>query len=257
MSDDTTASAARGGPGITVLGLDVSFDGMNVIDGLDLHVPAGSSVVVVGPSGSGKTVLLKTIVGLYKPSAGTVTFDHPPRMGMLFQRSGLFDSLPVWENIAFRVLQTRDISRAQARDLAIEKLALVGLDAAEADLFPVELSGGMQKRVGIARAIADDPDVLLLDEPTAGLDPIMSNMINDMVLDITGRLGVTVVSVNSDMTGAQRTAQTLVMLHEGRAMWTGPTSKMFESGNAYVDQFVNSRTQGPIPTITEPSDAAA
>ena len=257
MSENAPVTSPKGGPGITVLGLDVAFDGVKVIDNLDLHVPSGSSTVVIGPSGSGKTVLLKTIVGLYPPSAGTVTFDHEPRMGMLFQRSGLFDSLPVWENIAFRILQTRDISRREARDLAIEKLALVGLDAAEADLFPVELSGGMQKRVGIARAIADDPDVLLLDEPTAGLDPIMSNMINDMVIDVTRRLGVTVISVNSDMKGAARTADTVVMLHEGRAMWTGPTARMFESGDPYVDQFVNSRTEGPIPTVTEPNDAAA
>lgn len=245
------------GPAIEIAGVDVTFDGVHALRGVDLSAPGGSSTVVIGPSGSGKTVLLKTIVGLYEPDAGTLSFERPPRIGMLFQRSGLFDSLPVWENIAFRLLQTRDISRREARSVAIDKLTAVGLAPGDADLYPVELSGGMQKRVGIARAIADDPDVLLLDEPTAGLDPIMSNMINDMVLDIAGRLGVTVISVNSDMKGAARTAQTAVMLHEGRVMWSGPTAAMFESGNAYVDQFVNSRTDGPIPTAAAPSDAAA
>jgi len=245
--------AGRRGPSVTLAGVSVAFDGTKVLDNIDLHVEGGSSTVIIGPSGCGKTVLLKTITGLYPPIEGTVTISGPSRIGMLFQRSGLFDSLPVWENIAFRLLQDRTISRRQARERAIEKLELVGLAPGEADLFPVELSGGMQKRVGIARAIADDPNVLLLDEPTAGLDPIMSNMINDMILDVTARLGVTVISVNSDMKGAKRTADTAAMLYEGRMIWTGPTDDMFESGNPYVDQFVNSRAKGPIPTIVEPA----
>ncbi|NQV44365.1 MAG: ATP-binding cassette domain-containing protein, partial [Rhodospirillales bacterium] len=171
------------------------------------------------------------------------------RFGMLFQKSGLFDSLTVWENIAFRLLQDRDLSRARAREIAMEKLALVGLDAREADLYPVELSGGMQKRIGIARAIATDPDVLLMDEPTAGLDPISSNMINDMILDVVSRLGVTVLSVNSDMSGAARTADTAAMLYDGHIIWLGDTGTMHGSDNAYVSQFVNSHADGPIPTI--------
>jgi len=251
MNEETRQS----GPGIHIKDLCVAFDGVEVLREIDLDLEPGSSTVVIGPSGSGKTVLLKTLVGLYPPSAGSLSFDRDPRIGMLFQRSGLFDSLPVWENIAFQVLQSADIDRAEGRKRAVALLETVGLAEREADLFPVELSGGMQKRVGIARALANDPDVLLLDEPTAGLDPIMSNTINDMVLDIVKRLGVTVVSVNSDMKGAKRIAETAVMLHEGRVMWVGPTDKMYDSGNEYVDQFVNSRVEGPIPTVIEP-DAA-
>jgi phospholipid/cholesterol/gamma-HCH transport system ATP-binding protein len=245
------------GPAIDLDDVHLSFDGTEVLNGIDLSVSAGSSTVIFGPSGTGKTVLLKTIVGIYEPTGGTVRIEGKPKSGMLFQKSGLFDSLPTWENIAFRWLQAERVTRKQGRDLAIEKLALVGLAASEADLFPSELSGGMQKRVGIARAIADDPDVLLLDEPTAGLDPIMSNIINDLIIDIVARLGVTVISVNSDMVGAKRTAQNSAMLYRGKIIWTGTTETMHRSGNDYVDQFVSSRAEGPIPTIINPSRPAA
>lgn len=234
---------------IELQGLRLAFGRQEVLKGVDMTLASGESVVIIGPSGVGKTVLLKAIIGLYEPSAGKIVIEGTPRFGMLFQRSGLFDSLPVWENIAFRLLQTRQVTREQARALALEKLALVGLAQAEADLYPAELSGGMQKRVGIARAIADDPDILLLDEPTAGLDPIISNVINDMILEVVGRLGVSVLSVNSDMHGAERTAHRAAMLYDGRIIWTGPTATMRHSGNPYVDQFVNSRAEGPIPTI--------
>ncbi len=245
------------GPAIDLEEVHLSFDGTDVLSGINLSVGAGSSTVIFGPSGTGKTVLLKTIAGVYEPMGGVVRIEGQPKSGMLFQKSGLFDSLPVWENIAFRWLQAEHVTRKQGRDLAIEKLAQVGLAASEADLFPNELSGGMQKRVGIARAIADDPDVLLLDEPTAGLDPIMSNIINDLIIDIVARLGVTVISVNSDMVGAKRTAQTGAMLYGGKIIWTGPTETMHSSGNPYVDQFVNSRAEGPIPTIIDPRRPAA
>lgn len=251
------------GPAIELVNVSLGFDGNRVLDNISLRVEPGQSLVVIGPSGCGKTVLLKTIIGVYTPEQGVIRVDEETvsgtsgkdreavnrRFGMLFQKSGLFDSLPVWENIAFRVLQESKISRASARDLAIEKLALVGLDAREADLYPVDLSGGMQKRVGIARAIATDPDVLLLDEPTAGLDPISSNMINEMILDIVGRLGVTVLSVNSDMSGAEKTADTAAMLYEGCVMWMGPTADMRTVDDPHVSQFVNSHAEGPIPTI--------
>lgn len=255
MTSGHETPAGRG-PAIRIEGMRVGFGATTALDRIELSLPAGSSTVIIGPSGAGKTVLLKTLAGLYRPRAGRVAFERPPLIGMLFQRSGLFDSLPVWENIAFRLLQNPSLSRAAARDAAIGKLLAVGLTAADADLFPVELSGGMQKRVGLARAIADEPDVLLLDEPTAGLDPIMSNTIDNLVLAIADRLGVTVVSVNSNMKGARRTAETLVMLHAGRVQWTGPTSAMYESGNAFVDQFVNSRADGPIPTITSAGGVA-
>jgi len=238
-----------------------------VLAGVDLSVSPGESVVVIGPSGTGKTVLLKTLIGIHRPDGGVYevdgkdvsTLDGPSkrqmflRFGMLFQKAGLFDSLPVWENVAFRLLRETKISRSDARDLAIEKMASVGLAATEADLFPSELSGGMQKRVGIARAIATEPDVLLLDEPTAGLDPIMSNIINDLINDVVTRLGATVISVNSDMRGAERTASRAAMLYDGRFIWVGPTDVMRSSGEPHVDQFVNSRAEGPIPTIVEPA----
>jgi len=251
-----TGAAVSKGPEITIDDMNVAFGAVTVLNRISISLPAGSSTVIIGPSGAGKTVFLKTLAGLYEPGAGRIAFERSPLIGMLFQRSGLFDSLPVWENIAFRLLQDSSLTRSAARDIAIDKLIAVGLTADDADLFPVELSGGMQKRVGIARAIAHGPDVLLLDEPTAGLDPIMSNTINDLILTIAEQLGVTIVSVNSDMKGAQRTAETLIMLHNGDVKWTGPTSAMYESGNDFVDQFVNSRTDGPIPTITAPDNAA-
>lgn len=251
------------GPSIELKNISLGFDGNQVFEDVNLSIGSGQSLVVIGPSGCGKTVLLKTIIGVFEPDDGDILIGGKSvigirrsereqinrRIGMLFQKSGLFDSLTVWENIAFRLLQEHDMSRSRARDIAIEKLALVGLDAREADLYPVELSGGMQKRIGIARAIATGPDVLLMDEPTAGLDPISSNMINDMILDVVGRLGVTVLSVNSDMIGAARTAETAAMLYDGQIIWLGETKTMHDSDNPYVSQFVNSHAEGPIPTL--------
>ena len=255
------------GPAIKLQGVSKSFADNHVLAGVDLDVPAGGSTVIIGPSGTGKTVLLKTLIGVYTPDGGRLTVDGTDvttldgadrralygRFGMLFQKSGLFDSLPVWENVAFRLLQQDDMSRTEAKARATEKLGLVGLAPSEADLFPSELSGGMQKRVGIARAMAADPDVLLLDEPTAGLDPIMSNIINDLILEVMEETGATVISVNSDMRGAARTAETAAMIYDGHIIWSGPTEIMRESGNAHVDQFVNSRAEGPIPTIVDPA----
>lgn len=251
------------GPTIDLDRVNLSFGSDHVLREVSLHVGSGQSVVIIGPSGCGKTVLQKTVIGIFEPDGGDLRIDGVSvpgmgdeerqrisrRFGMLFQKSGLFDSMTVWENIAFRLLQENRMTRPQARELAMDKLVLVGLDAREADLYPVELSGGMQKRVGIARAIATDPDVLLLDEPTAGLDPISSNLINHMILDVVQHLGVTVLSVNSDMKGAARTADTAAMLYDGRIIWTGPTAEMHATDNEYVSQFVNSRAEGPIPTL--------
>ncbi len=258
---------AMAGARIEMDGLVKRFSENRVLDGVNLTVGAGESVAVIGPSGAGKTVLLKTLIGVHHHDGGRLTVDGvvitpgaskirrdlANRFGMVFQKSGLFDSLPVWENVAFRLLRERGVSRAKAREIAIEKLANVGLAAREADLFPSDLSGGMQKRAGIARAVSTDPDVLLLDEPTAGLDPIMSNIINDLINDVVTRSGATAVSVNSDMKGAARTASRAAMLWNGAVIWDGPTTEMRASGNAFVDQFVNSRAEGPIPTVTEPA----
>ncbi len=253
-------------PKIALAGIAKSFGDNRALRGVDLSVAAGTSTVLIGPSGSGKTVLMKSILGLIRPDAGSVRIDGVEtvalkgdarmaligRFGMLFQRGGLFDSLPVWENIAFRLLQDKSMDRKQARDIALGKLVSVGLEASVGDLLPVELSGGMQKRVGLARAIATDPEILLLDEPTAGLDPIMSNVINDLIVKLVEELGATALSITSDMAGARRISDNIVMLHEGRAIWHGPTATVDDSGNPHVDQFIHSRAEGPIEMILGP-----
>lgn len=251
-------------PFVEISGLRKGFGGRTVLESIDLSVTEGESLVLIGTSGSGKTLLLKCLLGLIRPDAGKVVVggaDTVPlrgrdrdgfigRTGMLFQRSGLFDSLTTWENVAFRLLQYGGASRAEARAKAIDKLVMVGLDPDVADLSPSELSGGMQKRVGVARAIFGDPELLLLDEPTAGLDPIMSNVINDMILDLVRQLGCTAISIDSDMAGAQRLGDRIVMLHDGRIIWQGEADTVLDSGNPYVDQFVHSRAEGPIDTIS-------
>lgn len=247
-------------PFIEVSGLTKSFGDKHVLTGVDLDVAEGESLVLIGTSGSGKTLLLKCILGLIQIDKGRVLVGGEDtamyrgdrrdafiaRTGMLFQRSGLFDSLSTWENIGFRALQAGDADRGHVREAAIDKLVMVGLDPHVADLSPAELSGGMQKRVGIARAIFGDPEILLLDEPTAGLDPIMSNVINDLILDLVRQIGCTAISIDSDMAGAERLGDKVAMLHDGRIIWHGPASDMTGSGNDYVDQFVHSRAEGPI-----------
>lgn len=247
-------------PYLDIQGLTKSFGLKSVLTGVDLQIAEGESLVLIGTSGSGKTLLLKCILGLIPPSGGQIIMSGEDtvqyrgasrdafieRTGMLFQKSGLFDSLTTWENVAFRPVQQGKVDRAEARDRAIDKLIMVGLDEHVADLPPSELSGGMQKRVGIARAIFDDPELLLLDEPTAGLDPIMSNVINDLVLDLVREIGCTAISIDSDMAGAQRLGDRVAMLHDGKIIWQGPASTMLESGEPHVDQFVHSRAEGPI-----------
>lgn len=247
-------------PLIKLTGVTKSFAANHVLHGIDLEVARGDSLVLIGSSGAGKTLILKCIMGLIPPDGGTIEFecsdiakfsdrdrqrflDH---FGMTFQRSGLFDSLPVWRNVSFQLLQQGHLNEAQAHELAVDKLAAVGLDAETADLYPVELSGGMQKRVGLARAIANDPAILFLDEPTAGLDPIMSNVINELILDIVDSIGATVVSINSDMVGARKISNRLAMIHDGRVIWDGATADIDDCNNPYVDQFINSRAEGPI-----------
>lgn len=261
MADDRRRAEAK----ISLRGITKSFDDNDVLTGVDLEVRDGESVVLIGPSGSGKTVILKSIVGLYVPDAGSIRIDDQEtvgltedertamnaRIGMLFQRSALFDSMTVWQNITFRMVQERRIERGQARGFAIEKLEAVGLGADVADLFPVELSGGMQKRVGVARAIAGDPEILLLDEPTAGLDPIMTNVINDEIIQNAKQLGATTLSITSDMDGARAVADRIALLYEGEIIWCGPASAVDHSGNDYVDQFIHHRAEGPIQMVLD------
>jgi phospholipid/cholesterol/gamma-HCH transport system ATP-binding protein len=237
------------------------FGSNRVLTGVDLSVPTGSSMVVIGGSGTGKSVLLKCILGLVHPEAGTIRLDGVDvgagdrdaflaRFGMLFQGGALFDSLKVWENVSFR-LRRGPAKRpaAEARAVAVEKLARVGLDAPVADLYPAELSGGMQKRVGLARAIAASPEIIFFDEPTAGLDPIMAGVINTLIREIVTELGVTAITITHDMTSVRAIADTVAMLHGGRVRWTGPVTEIDGAEDPYLDQFIHGRPTGPIATV--------
>jgi phospholipid/cholesterol/gamma-HCH transport system ATP-binding protein len=249
-----------GVPKIRIRGLSKSFGPKRVLDALDLDVPAGRGIVVIGGSGSGKSVLIKCILGLIEPDAGTIEIDGRnvlamsrtereavnAQIGMLFQQGALFDSLPVWENVAFGLLARRIMKRPEAKPRAVEILAQVGLGADVAELSPSELSGGMQKRVALARAIAAQPDIMFFDEPTTGLDPIMGAIIDALIVEQVKRLGATAFSITHDMASAQRIADTVAMIHGGRIVWQGPASAIRESGNPYVDQFVRGSSEGPI-----------
>ena len=245
---------------IRIRGLKKSFAGKPVLDGVGLDVASRSSMVILGGSGSGKSVTLKCLLGLITPDAGTIEIDGRDilrlparereaindRIGMLFQNGALFDSLPVWENVCFKLLAQKRITRAKARDKAAEVLAQVGLAASVGDLSPAELSGGMQKRVGLARAIAATPDIILFDEPTTGLDPIMGAVIDGLIRDCVQRLGATAVSITHDMASARRIGDEAAMIYKGRIIWNGPAAELGHTGNAMVDQFANGTREGPI-----------
>jgi phospholipid/cholesterol/gamma-HCH transport system ATP-binding protein len=247
-------------PKIRIRGLHKRFGTKRVLDGVNLDVPQGTSLVVIGGSGSGKSVLLKCILGLIEPDDGTIEIDgrdilklpHSERelarsrIGMLFQNGALFDSLPVWENVAFGLLARRKVTRKDARAQADHFLGQVGLAASVGDLSPAELSGGMQKRVALARAIASQPDIMFFDEPTTGLDPIMGAVIDGLVVDCVKRLGSTAIAITHDMASAQRIGDQAAMLLHGRIIWSGPASRLFDSGNPKVDQFTHGRREGPI-----------
>jgi phospholipid/cholesterol/gamma-HCH transport system ATP-binding protein len=249
-----------GPPKIAVRGLCKSFGEKRVLDGVDIECVAGESLVVIGGSGTGKSVLVKCILGLLAPDAGSVHIDGVEttrirraerealmrRFGMLFQGGALFDSLRVWENVAFSLIQGRGMERRGAREIAFEKLAAVGLSAEVGQLRPAELSGGMQKRVALARAIAAEPEIIFFDEPTTGLDPIMADVINDLIVKCVREVGATAVSITHDMTSARKIADRVAMLHKGRIIWQGPTAEIDTTENAFVDQFVHGRAEGPI-----------
>jgi len=247
-------------PKIRLRGLCKSFGDKLVLDGIDLDVAAGSSMVVIGGSGSGKSVLIKCILGLIEPDSGTIEIDGVDvlrqdrstreatrrKIGMLFQNGALFDSLPVWENVAFGLLAQKRCTRAEARHKAGEVLAQVGLAESVGDLQPSELSGGMQKRVGLARAIAAQPDILFFDEPTTGLDPIMGAVIDGLIVDCVKKMGSTAIAITHDMLSARRIGDRAAMLHKGRIVWEGLASDLMNTGNAMVDQFTHGRREGPI-----------
>ncbi|NWG71708.1 MAG: ATP-binding cassette domain-containing protein [Parvularculaceae bacterium] len=245
---------------LSVRGLSKSFGAKSVLRGVDLEVDEGKSLVVIGGSGTGKSVLLRCILGLIHPDAGEIWIDgedvlklpeaeRPRRrrqIGMLFQAAALFDSLKVWENVSFRLLYGERMKRDLARERAIACLAQVGLPPEVADLSPSELSGGMQKRVGLARAVAADPKVLFFDEPTTGLDPITADVINNLIADRVKALGATALSITHDIASARKIADDIAMLHEGCIIWRGPAREVMSSGNPMVDQFVHGRADGPI-----------
>lgn len=247
-------------PKIRLRGLTKSFGAKKVLDGVDLDVGTGQSMVILGGSGSGKSVTIKCILGLITPDSGSIEIDGRDvltmprrerealndRIGMLFQNAALFDSLPVWENVCFKLLAQKRITRAEARGKAAEILAQVGLDGSVGDLSPAELSGGMQKRVGLARAIAARPDIIFFDEPTTGLDPIMGAVIDGLIVDTVKKLGATAVSITHDMASARRIGDTAAMIHKGRIVWTGPAATLGQTGNAMVDQFARGEREGPI-----------
>lgn len=238
-----------------------SFGPKQVLRGVDLSIAKGSSMVIIGGSGTGKSVLLKSVLGLVTPDQGRITLDGQDvgtgdrdaflaRFGMLFQGAALFDSLTVWQNVAFRLLRgSLKRPKAEAREIAIEKLRRVGLTADVADLFPSELSGGMQKRVGLARAIAAEPEIIFFDEPTTGLDPIMSGVINDLIREIVVEMGATAMTITHDMTSVRAIADEVAMLHGGVIQWTGPVADLDQSGDAHVDQFIHGRAEGPIEAV--------
>lgn len=241
--------------------LHKSFGQNHVLAGVDLSIERGKSMVIIGGSGTGKSVLLKSILGLITPDGGQILVDGQDitqadrdaflaGFGMLFQGGALFDSLPVWQNIAFRLMRgSLKRSKDEARDIAIEKLRRVGLKPDVADRFPAELSGGMQKRVSLARAIAANPEIIFFDEPTTGLDPIMSGVINDLIREIVVDMGATAMTITHDITSVRTIADDIAMLHAGRIQWTGPVTDMDQSGDPYIDQFINGRAEGPIEAI--------
>ncbi|MCW9036030.1 MAG: ATP-binding cassette domain-containing protein [Rhodospirillales bacterium] len=247
-------------PKIKMTNLHKAFGPKVVLNGLDLEVGVGESVVIIGGSGTGKSVTLKSILGLLHPDSGEIEVDGESvvninqrkrdkvnrKFGMLFQGGALFDSLPVWENVAFGLLAEKRCTRLEGKKIALQKLAQVGMPPEVGDLSPSELSGGMQKRVGLARAIAGDPEIIFFDEPTTGLDPIMADVINDLIVKCVREVGATALSITHDMASARKIADRIAMLYEGKIIWQGPASEIDNSGNPYVDQFINGHADGPI-----------
>jgi phospholipid/cholesterol/gamma-HCH transport system ATP-binding protein len=247
-------------PKIQLIGVKKRFGSKVVLDGVDLTIDKQSSLVIIGGSGTGKSVTIKSILGIIRPDEGTILVDGQDithingaardkvmrQFGMLFQGAALFDSLLVWENVAFGLIQGRGMARAKARDIAIQKLAKVGLAEDVAFLSPAELSGGMQKRVGLARAIAADPQIIFFDEPTTGLDPIMADIINDLIVSTVRDVGATALSITHDMVSARKISDRIAMLYGGKIIWAGPTGEIDRSGNPYVEQFIHGRAEGPI-----------
>jgi phospholipid/cholesterol/gamma-HCH transport system ATP-binding protein len=247
-------------PKIRLRDVRKSFGSKKVLNGVDLDIAPGESVVIIGGSGTGKSVMIKSIIGILLADSGVIEVDGQDvaqipasqrdevnrKFGMLFQGGALFDSLPVWENVAFGLIQREHIGRKQAKERAMETLAKVGLSADVGELSPAELSGGMQKRVGLARAIAGEPEIVFFDEPTTGLDPIMADVINDLIISCVKNQGITALSITHDMHSARKIGDRITMLYEGKLIWDGGAKNVDASGNPYVEQFVHGSAEGPI-----------
>ncbi|MEQ8227947.1 MAG: ATP-binding cassette domain-containing protein [Rhodospirillales bacterium] len=247
-------------PKIQLKGVTKAFGAKKVLTGVDLDIARGESVVIIGGSGTGKSVSLKCILGLLTPDAGSIKIDGREvtglstserdkvnhQVGMLFQGGALFDSLPVWENVAFGLLSRKQCGREEAREIAVKKLALVGLKPQIADTSPADLSIGMQKRVGLARAIATDPEIIFFDEPTTGLDPIMADMINELIVHVNREVGATALSISHDMESAAKIGDRIAMLYQGKIVWAGDPDDVNAAANPVVDQFIHGRVDGPI-----------
>lgn len=245
---------------ITLENVSKRFGPNQVLDGVTLEIERGESMAIIGQSGSGKSVTLKCVLGLIKPDSGAIRIDGEDllsmrsrdlervraKFGMLFQGSALFDSLPIWRNVTFALTQGRQRESAKMRKIAAENLERVGLGSNVLDLRPSELSGGMQKRVALARAIAPRPEIIFFDEPTTGLDPIRADVINDLIVELVEDLGVTALTITHDMASARKIAHRVAMLYQGKIIWRGPRDRLYDSGNPYVDQFVQGRAEGPI-----------
>lgn len=263
-SSDTAQRTEEGDPGkpfkLRMRDVHKGFDNNQVLQGVNINVAEGKSLVVIGGSGTGKSVMLKCILGLMTPDRGSILVDGQEtvnldskgrdkimrKFGMLFQGGALFDSIPIWENVAFGLIYFEKMNRDGAREIAIEKLRAVGLGSKIADHLPAELSGGMQKRVSLARAIATNPDIIFFDEPTTGLDPIMADVINELIVETVSGLGATALTITHDMASARKIADDVALIYKGRIVWHGPAETLDDSGNEYVQQFITGRAEGPI-----------
>jgi phospholipid/cholesterol/gamma-HCH transport system ATP-binding protein len=246
---------------IEIKNVHKAFADQKVLCGVDLLVKEGSSTAIIGTSGGGKSVLVKILLGLIKPDSGevyikgeNVSSERPTHalsnIGMLFQGSALFDSLPVWQNICFKFLKGREkLSMKEAKSLAIQKLEQVGLNDEVANKFPADLSGGMKKRVALARAIVGNPEIIFFDEPTTGLDPIMTNTINTLIREIVETMAVTALTITHDMSSVEQISDNVALLESGRIRWEGKTKKLWETKDPYIYQFINGETKGPISII--------
>lgn len=250
-------------PKIKVENLHKSFDTKKVLDGVNLEVYNKESLVILGGSGSGKSVLIRSITSLLDIDSGKIFIDGQnitnlspskkskimDKFGFLFQGGALFDSLKIWENVAFRLINTEKIHKEDAKAIAIDKLRVVGLNESVANLYPSELSGGMQKRVSLARAICTDPEIIFFDEPTTGLDPIMSDVINNLIIKSSKSVGATTITITHDIDSARKIADKVALLYKGKIIWQGSVKEMDETDNPYINQFIHGNSKGPMTFI--------